>query len=115
MFADGIMPRRLIYTSKYFQRAAVGLDSGSQVRIHVAGIDLVRDVAGEFRVLEDNVRIPSGSSYVVENRRTMARIFPGALSQPPHPAGRELPRSSCFGPCSQPRHRMPRSIRPSLC
>lgn len=76
VFADGLMPRRLIYTSKYFQRAAVGLDSASQVRIHVAGIDLVRDVAGEFRVLEDNVRIPSGSSYVVENRRTMARIFP---------------------------------------
>lgn len=76
VFADGLMPRSLVHTSKYFQRAAVGIGSGDQVRIHVAGIDLVRDIAGEFRVLEDNVRIPSGSSYVVENRRTMARIFP---------------------------------------
>lgn len=46
------------------------------MRIHVAGIDLVRDAAGEFRVLEDNHRNPSGVSYVMENRRTMARVFP---------------------------------------
>jgi uncharacterized circularly permuted ATP-grasp superfamily protein len=76
VFSDRIVPRNLIYSSKYFQRAAIGIEQHNHVRIHVAGIDLVRDGAGEFRVLEDNVRIPSGSSYVVENRRTMARIFP---------------------------------------
>jgi len=46
------------------------------VRVHVAGIDLVRDADGIFKVLEDNLRTPSGISYVVENRRTMARVFP---------------------------------------
>jgi uncharacterized circularly permuted ATP-grasp superfamily protein len=76
VLADGIVPRRLVQTSKYFQRASFGIEAHNHVRIHVAGIDLVRDRAGDFRVLEDNVRVPSGSSYVVENRRTMARIFP---------------------------------------
>ena len=46
------------------------------MRIHVAGVDLVRDGAGDFRVLEDNLRVPSGISYVVENRRAMTRVFP---------------------------------------
>jgi uncharacterized circularly permuted ATP-grasp superfamily protein len=47
------------------------------VRVHLAGIDLVRDQDGVLRVLEDNVRVPSGISYVVENRRMMGRVFPG--------------------------------------
>ena len=76
VLADGIVPRRLVATSRHFHRAAAGIDTPNGVRIHVSGIDLVRDGAGEFRVLEDNLRIPSGVSYVVENRRTMARVFP---------------------------------------
>jgi uncharacterized circularly permuted ATP-grasp superfamily protein len=76
IFDDGVIPRHLIKTSKHFQRAATGIESPNRARIHVAGIDLVRDRKGAFRVLEDNVRTPSGSSYVVENRRTMTRIFP---------------------------------------
>ena len=73
---DRVVPRRLVATSRHFHRAAAGITSPNGVRVHVSGIDLVRDAGGEFRVLEDNVRIPSGVSYVVENRRTMARIFP---------------------------------------
>ena len=46
------------------------------MRIHVAGIDLIRDELGEFRVLEDNLRCPSGVSYVLENRRAMSRVLP---------------------------------------
>ena len=46
------------------------------MRIHVSGIDLIRDEHGGFRVLEDNVRVPSGVSYVLANRRAMARRFP---------------------------------------
>jgi uncharacterized circularly permuted ATP-grasp superfamily protein len=46
------------------------------VRIHVAGVDLVRDAAGDFLVLEDNLRTPSGISYVIENRRAMTHVFP---------------------------------------
>ncbi|HVB06845.1 MAG TPA: circularly permuted type 2 ATP-grasp protein [Acidimicrobiales bacterium] len=76
VFSDGVVPRRLVLTSRHYQRASAGVEPPNHVRIHVAGIDLVRDREGAFRVLEDNVRVPSGSSYVVENRRTMARIFP---------------------------------------
>jgi uncharacterized circularly permuted ATP-grasp superfamily protein len=76
ILADGIIPRRLVTSSSHFHRAAHGIEPPNGVRILVAGIDLVRDTDGRFRVLEDNLRTPSGISYVVENRRTMARVFP---------------------------------------
>src|SRR2546423_210360 len=73
---DGVVPRRVVTTSKHYHRAAANLEPPNGVRVHVAGIDLVRGSDGEFYVLEDNVRTPSGISYVVENRRSMARVFP---------------------------------------
>ncbi|HEX7277496.1 MAG TPA: circularly permuted type 2 ATP-grasp protein [Acidimicrobiales bacterium] len=73
---DGLVPRKLVTTSTHFHRAAMGVDPPNGVRIHVSGVDLVRGGDGVFRVLEDNLRTPSGISYVVENRRTMARVFP---------------------------------------
>jgi uncharacterized circularly permuted ATP-grasp superfamily protein len=77
---DGVIPRRLITSCEHFHRAAVGIVPPNGVRIHVAGIDLVRDGQGTFRVLEDNLRSPSGVSYVMENRRTMARVFPNLFA-----------------------------------
>ena len=74
--ADGVVPRSLLTTSTHFHRAAHGFDPPNGVRVHVAGVDLVRDEAGTFRVLEDNVRVPSGVSYVLSNRRAMAQVFP---------------------------------------
>ncbi|CUU53846.1 Uncharacterized conserved protein, circularly permuted ATPgrasp superfamily [Parafrankia irregularis] len=76
VLADGIVPRRLVLSSSHFHRAAHGVDPPNGVRAHVSGIDLVRDENGDFRVLEDNVRVPSGVSYVIENRRAMTRVFP---------------------------------------
>ncbi len=73
---DGLIPRRLVTSCKHFHREAAGINPPNGVRIHVAGIDLVREEYGTFRVLEDNLRSPSGVSYVMENRRTMARVFP---------------------------------------
>jgi uncharacterized circularly permuted ATP-grasp superfamily protein len=73
---DGVIPRRLVTSCEHFHRQAVGIHPPNGVRIHVAGIDLIRDEKGNFRVLEDNLRSPSGVSYVMENRRTMARVFP---------------------------------------
>jgi uncharacterized circularly permuted ATP-grasp superfamily protein len=73
---DRVVPRRLVTTSEHFHRAAFGVAPSNGVRIHVAGIDVVRGGDGRFYVLEDNIRSPSGISYVVENRRMMARIFP---------------------------------------
>ncbi len=76
VFDDGVVPRSVVLTSKHFHRAAWGIGHPGDPRIHVAGIDLVRGPDGRFLVLEDNLRIPSGVSYVIENRRLMARIFP---------------------------------------
>ncbi|CAO5152885.1 Circularly permuted ATPgrasp domain-containing protein [Frankia sp. AiPs1] len=76
VLADGVLPRRLVLTSAHYHRAAHGIDPSNGVRAHVSGIDLIRDEAGGFRVLEDNVRVPSGVSYVIENRRAMTRVFP---------------------------------------
>ncbi|MBF6238763.1 circularly permuted type 2 ATP-grasp protein [Nocardia otitidiscaviarum] len=73
---DRVVPKRLVTSCRHFHREAAGLVPPNGVRIHVAGIDLVRDERGDFRVLEDNLRSPSGVSYVMENRRTMARVFP---------------------------------------
>ncbi|MCV2393944.1 circularly permuted type 2 ATP-grasp protein [Actinotalea sp. M2MS4P-6] len=74
--SDGVIPRRLVTSSTHFHRAAQGINPPNGVRIHVAGIDLIRDADGTFRVLEDNVRVPSGVSYVLSNRRAMAQVFP---------------------------------------
>ncbi|HWL78136.1 circularly permuted type 2 ATP-grasp protein [Microbacterium sp.] len=73
---DGVLPARLIASSQYFYRQAAGIHSANGVRIQVAGIDLIRDEHGEMRVLEDNVRVPSGVSYVISNRRVMAQTLP---------------------------------------
>jgi uncharacterized circularly permuted ATP-grasp superfamily protein len=78
---DGVLPRRLITSCEHFKREAHLLNPPNGVRIHVAGIDLVRDQEGTFRVLEDNLRNPSGVSYVMENRRTMARVFPDLFTR----------------------------------
>src|SRR5689334_1567481 len=77
---DGVLPRRLITSCEHFHRQAAGIVPPNGVRIHVAGIDVVRDEQGDFRVLEDNLRSPSGVSYVMENRRTMARVFPNLFA-----------------------------------
>ncbi|MBN9211830.1 MAG: circularly permuted type 2 ATP-grasp protein [Microbacterium sp.] len=73
---DGVLPAGLIASSQYFYRQAAGIRSANGVRIQVSGIDLIRDEHGEMRVLEDNVRVPSGVSYVISNRRVMAQTLP---------------------------------------
>jgi uncharacterized circularly permuted ATP-grasp superfamily protein len=78
---DGVLPRRLITSCAHFHREAAGISPPNGVRIHVAGVDLIRDEHGVFRVLEDNLRCPSGVSYVMENRRTMARVFPDLFAR----------------------------------
>ncbi|MEN9747720.1 MAG: hypothetical protein RLZZ603_412 [Actinomycetota bacterium] len=78
---DGVVPANLIATSSHFHRAAVGIDPANGVRIQVSGIDLIRDEMGDWRVLEDNVRVPSGVSYVISNRRVMAQTLPELFQQ----------------------------------
>ncbi len=77
---EGILPFRLIASSAHFHRAVAGIRPANGVRVHVSGVDLIRDEEGHFRVLEDNVRVPSGVSYVISNRRAMANVFPEAFA-----------------------------------
>lgn len=76
VFLDGVIPRKVVTSSPHFLRVAKGIEPPGKVRVHVAGIDLIRDAEGNFRVLEDNVRIPSGVSYVITNRRAMSAALP---------------------------------------
>ena len=73
---DGVIPAKLITSSAHFHREAAGIHPANGVRIQVSGIDLIRDEQGGWRVLEDNVRVPSGVSYVISNRRVMAQTLP---------------------------------------
>jgi uncharacterized circularly permuted ATP-grasp superfamily protein len=78
---DGVVPAALVSSSAHFHRAAAGIDPANGVRVHVSGIDLIRDELGAWRVLEDNVRVPSGVSYVISNRRVMAQTLPELFQQ----------------------------------
>ena len=79
-FDDGVVPWNLVFTSEKFRREVAGISPPNGVRVHVAGVDLIRDEQGKFRVLEDNVRVPSGVSYVLENRLAMTRLFPALFT-----------------------------------
>lgn len=81
--ADGVIPESLIASSDAVVEAMRGYRPPNGVRIHISGIDLVRDGEGGFRVLEDNVRTPSGVSYVLSNRRAMAHTFPELFASAP--------------------------------
>ena len=73
---DGVIPAEIISTASSFRRQCVGMNPPGGVWCHVTGTDLVRDRDGQIYVLEDNLRCPSGVSYVLQNRRVMKRTFP---------------------------------------
>jgi uncharacterized circularly permuted ATP-grasp superfamily protein len=75
----GAVPAELVLGAAGFNPRLVGVRPAGGVRVHIAGIDLIRDPQGTFRVLEDNLRTPSGVSYVVENRIISKRIHPGLI------------------------------------
>jgi uncharacterized circularly permuted ATP-grasp superfamily protein len=77
---DGVIPARLIATCPHFLKEAVGIKVPLNIYVHIAGIDLIRGADGIFYVLEDNLRTPSGVSYMLENREVTKRIFPEMLS-----------------------------------
>jgi len=73
---DKVIPSRIVLGSPDYRREMVGIRPRNGNYIYVAGIDLVRDRLGTYRVLEDNLRVPSGVSYVLENRIVMKKVFP---------------------------------------
>ena len=73
---DGVVPPELVLSAKSFREQCVGLNPPRGIWCHITGTDLVRHSGGEIYVLEDNLRCPSGVSYVLENRLVMKRTFP---------------------------------------
>lgn len=76
ILAAGVIPAEQVLTNEAYQVAMLGLDLPNEVYSHVAGIDLIRHDDGQYYVLEDNLRTPSGVSYTIENRKMMMRLFP---------------------------------------
>ena len=73
---DKIVPEEIVKSAVHYRPEMIGVDVPQDIYLHISGIDLVRDGEGQYRVLEDNIRCPSGVSYVLENRVAMKRTFP---------------------------------------
>ncbi|HEV2691890.1 MAG TPA: circularly permuted type 2 ATP-grasp protein [Verrucomicrobiae bacterium] len=73
---DGVIPEFYVLSARHFRREFVNFNVPKDIYIHICGTDLIRDKDGNYLVLEDNGRCPSGVSYVLENRRAMKRTFP---------------------------------------
>jgi len=72
----GVMPAEQVFRNALYRPEMQGITVPSDIYAHIAGIDIVRAAAGEFYVLEDNLRVPSGVSYMLEDRKMMMRLFP---------------------------------------
>jgi len=73
---DGVVPREIVYSCKHFRRQMRGVSVPKNIYVAVVGTDLIRMPDGRFVVLEDNLRVPSGVSYMLTSRQVMKRIFP---------------------------------------
>ena len=73
---DGVFPKEVLAQSVNFREQCMGIKPAHGVWAHICGSDLVRDDSGTMYVLEDNLRVPSGVSYMLENRLVMKRVFP---------------------------------------
>jgi uncharacterized circularly permuted ATP-grasp superfamily protein len=78
---DEMIPEYSVKQSKHFRKEMIGLKTPRDIYIHVCGTDLVRNSDGQYYVLEDNARCPSGVSYVLENRHTLRRVFPNLFER----------------------------------
>lgn len=78
---DGIIPSDLIESCPHFLKEMIGVNVPHDVYVHISGIDLIRGADGVFYILEDNLRTPSGVSYMLENREVTKRILPESLYQ----------------------------------
>ena len=76
---DGVVPTGIIYSCPHFLREMHRFPVPYDIYVHIAGIDLIRDSDGSFYILEDNLRTPSGVSYMLENREITKRLFPDLL------------------------------------
>lgn len=78
---DGVVPEHVVATATGFRKQCIGLNPPRGIWCHITGTDLVRDNSGQYYVLEDNLRCPSGVSYVLQNRQLMKQTFPQLFEQ----------------------------------
>jgi uncharacterized circularly permuted ATP-grasp superfamily protein len=78
---DGVIPKQFIWEAAHFRPEFMHFDVPKNIYIHICGTDLVRDQEGNYLVLEDNARCPSGVSYMQENRQAMKRVFPNLFAR----------------------------------
>ena len=78
---DGIIPREVIESSKDFLLPCIGIKPAKNIYIHITGTDLIRGADGEYMILEDNLRCPSGVSYMMENRELLKQTFPEVVAK----------------------------------
>src|SRR5262249_18501841 len=76
ILAEGIVPRELVYSCRHYRREMRGVRVHRDIYVSICGTDLVRVEDGRFVVLEDNLRVPSGVSYMLANRAVTKRVFP---------------------------------------
>jgi uncharacterized circularly permuted ATP-grasp superfamily protein len=81
ILSEGIVPRELVYSCRHYRREMRGVNVHRGTYVSIAGTDLVRLQDGRFVVLEDNLRVPSGVSYMLANREVMKRVFPRLFSR----------------------------------
>ena len=77
----GVMPAEQVFRNAQYRPEMQGISVASDIYAHIAGVDIVRAGAGEFYVLEDNLRVPSGVSYMLEDRKMMMRLFPDLFAR----------------------------------
>ncbi|MGZ8539820.1 MAG: circularly permuted type 2 ATP-grasp protein [Chitinophagaceae bacterium] len=77
---DKVIPADLVASCPHYTREVFGIRVPHDLYVHISGIDLIRSQDGTFYILEDNLRTPSGVSYMLENREVTKKIFPGMLS-----------------------------------
>ncbi|HEY1306961.1 MAG TPA: circularly permuted type 2 ATP-grasp protein [Vicinamibacterales bacterium] len=81
ILAEGVVPRELAYSCRHYRREMRGVHVHKDIYVSIAGTDLVRLEDGRFVVLEDNLRVPSGVSYMLANRDVTKRVFPGLFNR----------------------------------
>ena len=101
ILAEGIVPRELVYSCPHYRREMRGVRVRRDVYVSVAGTDLVRVEDGGFAVLEDNLRVPSGVSYMLANRAGDEARLPGPVLALPRPPDRSLRPGSCSARCGR--------------
>jgi uncharacterized circularly permuted ATP-grasp superfamily protein len=87
----GVIPAEQVLNNAQYRPVMQGVDVPGGIYAHITGVDIVRAGEGEFYVLEDNLRVPSGVSYMLEDRKMMMRLFPGTVRQTQGGTGSALP------------------------